>query len=80
MIFIASSDEGPTLAAGFHENYSHSMNNVVLTQRLSGNEDNVVPNDIKEPTGPPEPHPALITLQVSVYLTICWLQLTYSYM
>ena len=70
MISIASSNEGLMLADhdGVHENHSHSMNNAVLTQRLSGNEDNVVPNNIEEPAGPLEPHPALITMpQVSVY-------------
>ena len=63
MMSIVSSDEGPMLAAdGVRENHSHSMNNAVLTQRLSGNEDNVVPNNIEEPAGPLEPHPALITM------------------
>ena len=68
-ISIASSDEGPMLGAdGVRENHSHSMNNAVLAQRLSGNEDNVVPNNIEEPAGPLEPQPALITMpQVSVY-------------
>ena len=65
---IELSDEGPMLADGVHENHSHSMNNAVLTQRLSGNEDSAVPNNIEEPAGPLEPHPALIKiLQVSVY-------------
>jgi len=69
MISIAPSDEGPMLAAdGVHENHGHSMNYAVLAQWLSGNEDNVVTNNIEEPAGPPEPQPALITVpQVSVY-------------
>ena len=66
MISIVSSDEGPMLGDGLRENHSHSMNNAVLAQKLSGNEDNV---NIGEPAaGPLEPQPALITMpQVSVY-------------
>ena len=69
MISIVSSDEGSMLAAdGVRENHSYSMNNAVLTQRSTENEDNVVPNNSEEQAGPLEPQPALLKiLQVSVY-------------